>query len=221
MIKVLIIDDQQILTQGLKMILSSDSNIDVIGTGENGQEALNLCKIQVPDVVLMDIQMPVMNGVDTTAQIKALYPSVKVIVLTTFDDDKYIFQAIKNGACGYLLKDTPPEQIGQAIKTVYAGGGLIQPDVAIKVLDQFSQMAKEEHKPKAEVLESVFHILTNREKDITFLVGEGYNNAEIGQDLFLSEGTIKNNLTKILDKLELRDRTQLAILAVKHKEELK
>lgn len=220
MIKVLIIDDQKILTEGLKMILSADPEIYVIGTGENGQEALNLCRVTVPDVILMDIQMPLMNGVECTAQVKKLYPSVKVIVLTTFDDDVYIFEAIKNGAAGYLLKDTPPNEIAKAVKMVQRGGALIQPDVAKKVLDQFSQMAKDEKVSTNHIETQVFTGLTNREKDIARLVGDGLNNAEIADQLFLSEGTIKNNLTKILDKLELRDRTQLAILAVKNGVEL-
>tara|TARA_Y100000588_G_C13924487_1_gene782956 strand:+ start:44 stop:709 length:666 start_codon:yes stop_codon:yes gene_type:complete len=221
MIKVLIIDDQKILTEGLKMILSADDQLSVIGTGENGQEALNLCRVQIPDVVLMDIQMPLMNGVEATAKIKRLYPSTKVIVLTTFDDDTYIFEAIKNGASGYLLKDTPPDQIAKAVKTVHGGGALIQPDLAQKVLDQFSHMAKEEQHSQPSSVDPVFSTLTSREKDISSLVGQGFNNAEIADRLFLSEGTIKNNLTKILDKLDLRDRTQLAILAVKHENELK
>lgn len=214
MIKVVIIDDQKILTEGLKMILSADAQIDVVGTGENGKEAIALCKTHLPDVVLMDIQMPVMNGVDSTRLIRESYPSVKIIVLTTFDDDSYIFEAIKYGASGYLLKDTPPAKIADAIKTVYDGGALIQPDVAHKVLEQFSRMAKEETETGGD--EEAFSALTKREMDIARLVGEGLNNAEIADKLYLSEGTIKNNLTKILDKLELRDRTQLAILAVKN-----
>lgn len=214
MIKVAIIDDQKILSEGLKMILSSDPDIEVVGTGENGKEAIGLCRAYLPDVVLMDIQMPIMNGVESTKIIKTEYPSVKVIVLTTFDDDKFIFEAIKSGASGYLLKDTPPDKIGEAIKTVQSGGALIQPDVAIKVLDQFSKLAKGEEGIKTPNQEC-FKVLTHREKDIAELVGQGLNNAEIAEKLFLSEGTIKNNLTKILDKLGLRDRTQLAILAVK------
>lgn len=220
MIKVAIVDDQKILTEGLKMILSADQMIEVVGTGENGMEALTLCKTYLPDVILMDIQMPVMNGVESTRQIKEKYPTVKIIVLTTFDDDKYIFDAIKHGASGYLLKDTPPNKIAEAIKTVKSGGALIQPDVAMKVLDQFSKMAKEDV-GEVKSQKDVFSALTSREKDIARLVGEGLNNAEIAEQLFLSEGTIKNNLTKILDKLELRDRTQLAILAVKHEKELR
>jgi len=213
MIKVAIVDDQKILTEGLKMILSSDPELDVVATAGNGKEALALCKVHLPDVVLMDIQMPVIDGVESTRLILKDYPSIKIIILTTFDDEKYIFDAIKHGAAGYLLKDTPPSQIGEAIKKVYEGGALIQPEVAKKVLDQFSKMAKEE---VAETEHSnSFVSLTKREVEITQLVGLGLNNAEIAERLFLSEGTIKNNLTKILDKLELRDRTQLAILAVK------
>ncbi len=220
MIKVAIIDDQKILTEGLKMILSIDPVIDVIGTGENGMEALTLCRTHLPDIILMDIQMPVMNGVESTRQIKEKYPSVKIIVLTTFDDDKYIFEAIKYGASGYLLKDTPPNRIAEAIKTVNSGGALIQADVAMKVLDQFSKMAKEDGHT-TELKTNVFSVLTSREKDITMLVAKGLNNAEIAGNLFLSEGTIKNNLTKILDKLEIRDRTQLAIMAVKYETSLR
>ncbi len=215
MIKIAIIDDQKILTEGLKMILSADPEIEVVSTGENGQDAIQICKKYLPDVILMDIQMPIMNGVESTRLIKRDYPSVKILVLTTFDDDKYIFDAIKYGAYGYLLKDTPPGEIGEAIKTIHSGGALIQPDLAMKVLDQFSKMANEEN-DKTKNIEDDFKSLTKREKEISQLVGKGYNNAEIAEELFLSEGTIKNNLTKILDKLELRDRTQLAILAVKN-----
>jgi len=215
LIKVAIVDDQKILTEGLKMILSSDPDIDVVATGSNGKEALIICKTHLPDVVLMDIQMPIMNGVESTRRIKNDFPSVRVLVLTTFDEDEYIFDAIKHGASGYLLKDTPPTEIAQAIKTIHAGGALIQSDVAQKVLDQFSKLAKEGNHEEPAV--DVFLPLTKREKEIAHFVGQGLNNAEIADQLYLSEGTIKNNLTKILDKLELRDRTQLAILTVKHK----
>jgi len=193
--------------------LSSDPELDVVATAGNGKEALALCKVHLPDVILMDIQMPLIDGVESTRLILKDYPSIKIIILTTFDEEKYIFDAIKHGAAGYLLKDTPPSQIGEAIKTVYEGGALIQPEVAKKVLDQFSKMAKEE--VVETTLANSFINLTKREVEITQLVGRGLNNAEIAERLFLSEGTIKNNLTKILDKLELRDRTQLAILAVK------
>jgi len=212
-IKVLLVDDQDILVEGLKLILGWEKDIEICGTANNGRKAYEACKWSRPDVVLMDIQMPEVNGVEATRMIKKDFSSVRIIVLTTFNDDEYIYDALKNGASGYLLKDTPPAEIAGAVRTVYNGGALIQPEVAVKVLDKFSELAKgslDRHRdPRAE-------LLTEREKEICRLIAEGKNNSEIAGGLYLSEGTVKNHITKVLIKLDLRDRTQLAVFTIKN-----
>ncbi len=213
MIKLLLADDQDILTQGLKLILGAEEDIEIVGIANNGKKAYELCRIRKPDVVLMDIQMPEVNGVEATAMITKEFPHIKIIVLTTFNDDEYIYDALKNGASGYMLKDTSPEEILKAVRTVYNGGALIQSEVAVKVIDKFSQLAKEtvdKHiEPKAE-------LLTDREIEVCRLIAEGRNNKEIANELFRSQGTVKNHITKVLLKLDLRDRTQLAIFTIKN-----
>lgn len=213
MIKVLLVDDQDILVEGLKLILGREADIEICGTANNGRKAYEACKWNRPDLVLMDIKMPEVSGVEATAMIKRDFPQVKIIVLTTFNDDEYIYEALKNGASGYLLKDASPDEIAGAIRTVYSGGALIQSEVAVKVLDKFSELARGDMKkntdPKAE-------LLTDREIDILRLIAEGKNNREIAEQLYLSEGTVKNHITKVLIKLDLRDRTQLAVFTIRN-----
>ena len=213
MIKLLLADDQDILTEGLKLILGAEEDIEIVGTANNGKKAYELCRIRKPDVVLMDIQMPEVNGVEATEMIKKEFPNIKIIVLTTFNDDEYIYDALKNGASGYLLKDTSPVEILKAVRTVYNGGALIQSEVAVKVIDKFSQLAK---KTEDKHIDSKAELLTDREIEICRLIAEGKNNKEISGELFLSQGTVKNHITKILIKLDLRDRTQLAIFTIKN-----
>lgn len=213
MIKVLIVDDQSIVREGLSFMLSREDGIVVCGLADNGQTAYEQCINTNPDVILMDIKMPIMSGVEGTKLIKRDFPDVKVIVLTTFNDDEYIFEALKYGASGYLLKDATREKIVEAINEVYNGGVLIHPDVAKKVIDKFTEMANGNY---VNDIDEKVNILTIREKDICKLVGEGKNNSEIAGELFLSEGTVKNHITNILCKLDLRDRTQLAIFAIKN-----
>ena len=210
---VIIIDDQDLMQRGLSMILSKDEDIKVVGQGGNGLEAVTLCDEHQIDVVLMDIRMPEMNGVEATKIIRERHPATKVLILTTFNDDEFIFGSLKNGASGYLLKDASPEEIIHGVKTVYEGGTLMNPDVATKVVRKLS-----EESPSNIIIKADERVkdLTPREKDICHYLGEGLNNKEIGDTLFISEGTVKNNITKILDKLELRDRTQLALYAVKN-----
>jgi DNA-binding NarL/FixJ family response regulator len=213
MIKLLLVDDQDILVEGLKLILGMEEDIEISGTANNGKKAYEFCKWNMPDIVLMDIQMPELNGVEVTKMIHRDFPKIKVIVLTTFNDDEYIYDALKNGASGYLLKDTSPSEIARAVRTVYKGGALIQSEVAVKVIDKFSELAKGKREksidPRAE-------LLTDREKDICRLIGEGKNNKEIADELFLSQGTVKNHITRVLIKLDLRDRTQLAVFTIKN-----
>lgn len=213
MIKVLLVDDQDILVEGLKLILGKEEGIQICGTANNGSKAYEACKWNCPDVVLMDIKMPEINGVEATRMIKRDFPNIKIIVLTTFNDDEYIYDALKNGASGYLLKDASPAEIACAVRKVYNGGALIQSEVAVKVIDKFSELAKgspgKHSDPRAE-------LLTEREIEVCRLIAEGKNNREIAGELYLSEGTVKNHITKVLIKLNLRDRTQLAVFTIKN-----
>lgn len=213
MIKVLLVDDQSILVEGLKLILGKEEDLLICGSAGDGKGAYEACQWSSPDVVLMDIKMPGLNGVDATAMIKKEFPHIKILVLTTFNDDEYIYEALKHGASGYLLKDTSPAEIAAAIRTVYNGGALIQSEVAVKVLDQFSELAKGK---KEKQLDPRAGQLTGREIDICRLIAEGKNNQEIAGELYLSEGTVKNHITRILIKLDLRDRTQLAVFTIKN-----
>ncbi|MGL5066370.1 MAG: response regulator [Sarcina sp.] len=208
MINLLIIDDQKIIREGLKMILSLDNEINILAEGENGVEAISLCKEHTPDVLLMDIRMPLKNGVDATLEIKDLFPNIKIIILTTFNDNDYIFDSLKNGASGYLLKDADPDEIISAVKSVYKGNMLIHPEIALKLSAVLN--SKAQTKPKKQELN--LSSLTEREKDVALLVAQGLSNKEICGKLFLSEGTVKNYVSKILDKLNLENRTELAIL---------
>lgn len=210
MIRVMIVDDQKIFREGLKMILSQYEDIEIVGLCENGDEAVKMVEVYKPNIILMDIQMPVMNGVEAVKRIAN--ESVKVIMLTTFHDETYIYQAILNGASGYLLKDTDIEIIHQAVQTVQSGGALMDPSVTKIMMQQFQTIAKDQYEDQYDLT-----LLSEREQEIARLVAEGLNNKEISEKVFLGEGTIKNHLTKILNKLDLRDRTQLAIYVLKCK----
>lgn len=205
MIKVLIVDDQNLIREGLAMMLSLYDTIILVGTANNGKEAIDALEGQDVDLILMDIRMPLMDGVEATKIIKERYPNVKVLILTTFNEDEYIFEGLKNGADGYLLKDISSEELVKAIETVYQGNILLQPDIAKRMVDSIYKKDKGSKNDKLKEL-------TKREYEIALLVGEGKSNKEISNKLFITEGTVKNHITKILDKLEIRDRTQLAVL---------
>lgn len=216
MIKVMIVDDQELIRQSLKIILGVNSDMEVVGMAGDGNETLLKMKEigpeSRPDIILMDIRMPVMDGVECTAQIKKRYPDVKVIALTTFDDDEFIFGALKNGASGYLLKGSSLEELSGAIRTVYSGGAMLNPDVANTVIRQFSTMARSIVSPEMSELNT--GDITKGEWDIIKAVAQGMSNKEIAESLWLSQGTVRNSISSILNKLHLRDRTQLAIWAV-------
>lgn len=212
MIKVLIADDQELIRQSLSIVLNSKEQIEVTDTVSNGQEVIASVRKQRPDVVLMDIRMPKMDGVQCTKIIKENYPDIKIIVLTTFDDDEYIYNALKYGASGYLLKGISMDGLTEAIHTVYGGQAMINQGIATKVVELFSKMAKADYTIAVE--EQRTADLTGTEWKITAEVGRGLSNKEIADTLNLSEGTVRNYLSIILNKLELRDRTQLAIWAV-------
>lgn len=208
MIRLLLVDDQDLIRRGLNALLTTDSQLEVVGEAGNGQEAVTLVAQLHPDVVLMDVRMPFVDGVSGTRQICQQFPDTKVLMLTTFDDQEYVSQALQAGASGYLLKDTPFEELTQAIYLVYKGYTQIGPGLVTKVLTQSTPVVKPED------IET-WLALSEREKDIVGLVAQGYNNREIAQSLYIAEKTVKNYLTNILNKLDLRDRTQLAIASLK------
>lgn len=212
MIKVLIVDDQELFRESLKVVLSVSGSIRVSGAASNVTEALKIAARDRPDVVLMDIRMPGMDGMEGTRLFKERWPDVKVIVLTTFDDDEYVFGALKNGASGYLLKGSSISELSEAIQIAHSGGAMINPAVATKVIRQFSNMAK--GSSRLQVDERAAGDISKNEWQIIRAVGSGMSNKEIAQELCLSEGTVRNSISSILCKLGLRDRTQLAIWAV-------
>ena len=212
MVKVLIADDQELIRQSLKIVLGTDSEIEITDSVGDGTDVLKSLEKNVPDVILMDVRMPKMDGTVCTKEVKKKYPDVKIIILTTFDDDDFIYSALKYGASGYILKGISMEGLKQAIMTVHRGGSMINPDIATKVVRLFSQMAQSDF--AIEVDEKGSDELTKSEKIIIRRVGQGLSNKEIAGKLYLSEGTVRNNISRILSKLGLRDRTQLAIWAV-------
>jgi Response regulator containing a CheY-like receiver domain and an HTH DNA-binding domain len=209
MINVALADDQEIIREGIKMILSLDQEINVVCEAANGQELLNKMELKSPDVVLMDIRMPVMDGVTATRLVKEKYPIVRVIILTTFNTDEYIFQCLKNGADGYILKDSGADDIIRAIKTAYAGNILLNPEVAAKVVRALNASGPAASKNNKQIAK--LQLLTPRELDVARLISEGKSNRDICEKLYLSEGTVKNYVTRILEKLELNSRTELAV----------
>lgn len=210
MIRLLLADDQSLIRQGLKALLDLEPDIQVVGEAENGQAAVEQVKVLQPDVVLMDIRMPVMDGVAATQAIYQQFPQVKVLVLTTFDDDEYVSQALRQGAVGYLLKATPSEELADAIRAIHKGYSQLSPGILHKVMANGSGVRSS--LPGSE-LPPGFAELTPRERDVLKLLAQGLSNREIAQQLYLSEGTVKNHVTNILGRLNLRDRTQAALLA--------
>lgn len=212
MIKVLIADDQELIRDSLRIVLSGNPDFSV-NTAANGIEVVRAVRLDKPDVILMDIRMPEMDGVQCTQIIKENYPEIKIIILTTFDDDEYIFSALKHGASGYLLKGISADRLIEAIHKVYHGNAMINEDIAGKVVKMFSQMARE-NAAVITVDEDYIKEITESEWKVIGLVSKGLSNKEIAAELFLTEGSVRNYLSSVLKKLDLRDRTQLAIWAV-------
>ena len=212
MINILIADDQELMRQSLKIMLSSQPNFAVTDTVANGREVLESIKKNKPDIILMDIRMPEMDGVVCTQKVKEIAPDIKVIILTTFDDDEFVFNAIKFGASGYLLKGTSLKDLTSAITKVYNGKSIMNDEITGKVFRMFSQMAQTNQTIR--VGEQLTGKLRESEWKIIECVGRGMSNKEIAQRLHLSEGTIRNSLSVILSKLGLKNRTQLGIWAV-------
>jgi DNA-binding NarL/FixJ family response regulator len=207
--KVIICDDQAIVRDGLAMMLKLEPDIEVIGIAEDGAMAVDLVTKKKPDLLLMDLKMPIMNGVEATRQIKIKFPDIKILVLSTYSDDEWVFDAIRVGASGYLLKDTPREDLIKAIRGTLTGKTYIDPVIAGKVIDRVSN-------PQTQPATLLTDKLTEREIEILRLIASGLSNSDIAAKLFLSEGTVRNHVSAILNKLEVSDRTQAAVIAIHH-----
>ena len=210
MYKIVICDDQKIVCEGLQTIIGAHPDLEVVGTAHDGEEVLDLIASTMPDLVLMDLKMPKMNGVLATRKIKEDYSDVYVLVLTTYDDDEWIFDAIRSGAAGYLLKDTPPTELIRSIKGTLEGMSFIDPQVAGKLLSDYADNFGKSQPPS-------HYTFTERELDILGLLSKGFSNTEIADKLFLAGGTVRNYISVLLKKLGVSDRTQAAILAIRYR----
>ena len=207
-IKVLIVDDHQVVRQGLRTFLELQDDVFVVGEAEDGQAALEMVRRLVPNVVLMDLVMPRLDGISATRQVKSLSPDVKVIALTSFTEDDKVFPAIQAGASSYLLKDVSPDELVDAIRAAYRGEARLHPDIARKLMEQVAHRTESQYESRTEDI-------TERESDVVRLIAQGRSNQEIAQELFISEKTVKTHVSNILSKLQLQDPTQLAIYAIK------
>lgn len=209
MIKLLLVDDQTAYRQGLAELLSIEADLNVVGQAENGQRAIALTQAHQPDVILMDVRMPVCNGVEATRMIHERYPWIRILVLSTFDEDEYICQSLQHGALGYLLKSTPAPQLAEAIRVLSQGCSQLGPTIAPKVFAQLHPVSiPQDNETTA--------LLSSREREVLKLLGQGKNSKEIAQTMHLSQGTVRNHISRILSGLGLRDRTQAALWAQKH-----
>lgn len=208
-IKVLLVDDQALFREGLRTLLEVQQDFEVVGEASNGEEALRLAATVQPEVILMDLRMPVMDGVTATRRIRDLFPAINVIVLTTFDDDETVFDGLRAGAMGYLLKDVTSEKLCEAIRAASRGEYFMQPSITAKVMSEFTRMARNPRVVKSDLIAE----LSTRELEVLRHVATGASNKEIADLLVIAEGTVKNHLTSILAKLEARDRMQAVLKA--------
>lgn len=209
MIDILLCDDQDLTREGLKLILESADDFNVVAAATDGAQAIELIPATKPQIVLMDMKMPIMNGIEATREIKRLYPDIKVLVLTTYSDDEWVFDAIRSGADGFLLKDLPHADLFRAVRETMQGKTHVDPSVAGKLFDQ---VAKRAPTPNSQLLEK----LTEREQEILTYLARGYTNPEIAGAIHLSEGTVRNYVSAIFVKLDVSDRTQAALLALRY-----
>jgi DNA-binding NarL/FixJ family response regulator len=210
-IRVLVVDDQELFRRGLTMLLGQDSDIEVIGEASDGVVGTELAASTAPDVVLLDVRMPRRSGVEACREIKEAVPSAKIIMLTVSDEEADLYETVKNGASGYLLKDSSIEEVAQAIRVVQEGQSLISPSMAVKLIDEFKQMSKPERSQASNLR------LTERELEVLRLVAKGLNNRDVAKQLFISENTVKNHVRNILEKLQLHSRMEAVMYAVKEK----
>ena len=218
MTKIVIIDDHQLFREGVKRILDFEDSFEVIAEGDDGSDALSLYEQYVPEVILMDINMPRKNGVEATGELMAKYPDAKVIMLSIHDDESYVMHALKTGALGYMLKEMDADAIIQAIKVVAAGGSYLHPKVTRNLVSEFRRLSERENKGTFHQSEirRPFHLLTKRECEVLQLLTDGQSNRMIGETLFISEKTVKNHVSSILQKMNVNDRTQAVVTAIKN-----
>lgn len=218
MTKIIIVDDHQLFREGVKRILDFEDSFEVVAEGDDGTDIVNLYANNLPDVVLMDINMPGKNGVEATADLIAQYPDAKVIMLSIHDDESYVTHALKSGALGYMLKEMDADQIVEAIKIVANGGSYLHPKVTKNLVAEFRRLSEHENKGNFHQTEirRPFHLLTKRECEVLQLLTDGQSNRAIGDTLFISEKTVKNHVSSILQKMNVNDRTQAVVTAIKN-----
>lgn len=216
--KIIIVDDHQLFREGVKRILAFEDSFEIVAEGDDGIEIVSLYEAYLPDVILMDINMPRMNGVEATEKLLQVYPSAKVIILSIHDDESYVSHALKTGALGYMLKEMDAEAIVQAIKVVAAGGSYLHPKVTHNLVTEFRRLSEREHKGAFQQTEirRPYHLLTKRECEVLQLLTDGQSNRTIGETLFISEKTVKNHVSSILQKMAVNDRTQAVVSAIKN-----
>ena len=216
-VRVLVVDDQQLMREGLASLLSIQPGIEIVGAAANGREAVEQAQRLSPDIILMDVRMPVMDGVTATQQVRQQLPSCQVLMLTTFDDDEYVFKALAAGASGYLLKDIPAESLAKAVQLAYKGIYQLDPSIAAKLIGTLATSPSSSLIGPAPAASAQQYDLTEREGEVLRLIAQGATNREIAEELVISEGTVKNHISNILSRLGLRDRTQAAIFARENK----
>jgi len=212
-LKVLVVDDHALFRRGLQMVLKSEGDIEVVGEAADGNEAVEKAQESMPDVILMDVRMPHRSGIEATQQIKDLLPHVKILMLTISDEEADLYEAIKAGASGYLLKEISIDEVADAIRSVFAGQSRLSPSMAAKLLQEFAAMSKR----AAEARQLPAPRLTDREMEVLRLVAQGLNNRDIAKELFISENTVKNHIRNILEKLHLHSRMEAVVYAVREK----
>ncbi|MGY4794045.1 response regulator [Lysinibacillus fusiformis] len=218
MTKIIIVDDHQLFREGVKRILDFEDTFDVVAEGDDGTDVVTLYAENVPDVVLMDINMPGKNGVEATAELISEFPDAKVIMLSIHDDETYVTHALKSGALGYMLKEMDADEIVEAIKVVANGGSYLHPKVTKNLVAEFRRLSEHENKGNFHQTEirRPFHLLTKRECEVLQLLTDGQSNRTIGETLFISEKTVKNHVSSILQKMNVNDRTQAVVTAIKN-----
>lgn len=218
MTKIIIVDDHQLFREGVKRILDFEDTFEVVAEGDDGTDVVQLYRMNMPDVVLMDINMPTKNGVDATADLIAEFPEAKVIMLSIHDDESYVTHALKSGALGYMLKEMDADEIVEAIKVVANGGSYLHPKVTKNLVAEFRRLSEHENKGNFHQTEirRPFHLLTKRECEVLQLLTDGQSNRSIGETLYISEKTVKNHVSSILQKMNVNDRTQAVVTAIKN-----
>lgn len=208
MTRVLLVDDEALVRTGLRLILDGEDDLDIVGEAEDGTTAVELTRLLRPDVVLMDIRMKQMTGLEAARRILESDPTIKIVILTTFDYDEHVYEALRIGVSGFLLKDAPPEQLVAAVRVAASGDAMLEPSVARRLIADYASRTRHLRDPEHELA-----ALTEREREIMRHVGRGLSNTEIAATLVIGESTVKSHVSSILTKLELRDRTQIAVLA--------